>query len=253
MVFDVVRIPRPALPHPGPKPAVKVDARSERWREHRKKVRAEIVEAAFRAIDRLGPDLSVREIAEEAGTAKPKIYRHFTDKSDLFQAIGARLRDMLWAAVLPSIDFAHDSVREIIHRTAEEHVNLVDEHPNVLRFFIQGRFPEQSETAARTLNEGREITLAIAEMFNNELREMELDPRAFELAAFAAYGCAAAATDWWLGSDVGSPRRMPHPQFVEHLTTITLGVISGTAEMLGIKMDPDRPLQDVMPHSSAAS
>ena len=85
-------------------PGVKVDARSERWREHRKKVRSEIVDAAFRAIDRLGPDLSLREIAEEAGTAKPKIYRHFTDKSDLFQAIGERLRDMLWAAIFPSIN-----------------------------------------------------------------------------------------------------------------------------------------------------
>lgn len=71
---------------------VKVDARSERWREHRKKVRSEIVDAAFRAIDRLGPEVSLREIAEEAGTAKPKIYRHFTDKSDLFQAIGQRMR-----------------------------------------------------------------------------------------------------------------------------------------------------------------
>ena len=70
---------------------MKVDARSERWREHRKKVRAEIVDAAFRAIDKLGPELSLREIAEEAGTAKPKIYRHFTDKADLFQAIGERL------------------------------------------------------------------------------------------------------------------------------------------------------------------
>src|ERR1700692_4471786 len=231
----------------------KVDARSERWREHRKKVRAQIVDAAFRAIDKRGPVLSIREIAEEAGTAKPKIYRHFTDKSDLFQAIGKRLRDMLWAAVIPSIDFTNDSVREIIRRTAEEHVNLVDEHPNVLRFFIQGRFPEQSETTTRTLNEGREITLAMAEMFNNELREMELDPRAFELAAFAAYGCAAAATDWWRGSDVDRPRRMPREQFVEHLTTITLGVICGTAEMLGIKLDPDQPIHQAMPHNSAAS
>jgi AcrR family transcriptional regulator len=253
MVLDVVRIPRPPIPHAAPKPAAKVDARSERWKEHRKKVRAEIVEAAFRAIDRLGPDLSVREIAEEAGTAKPKIYRHFTDKSDLFQAIGERLRDMLWAKVFPSIDLANDSVREIIRRTAEEHVSMVDEHPNVMRFFIQGRFPEQAESATRTLSEGRAITLAMAEMFNNELREMELDPGAFELAAYAAYGCAAAATDWWLGADVGSPRRMPHEQFVEHLATITLGVISGTAEMLGITLDPDRPLHDVMPQDSAAS
>src|ERR1700735_2709932 len=127
MVLDVVRIPRPPLPHTGPKPGVKVDARSERWREHRKKVRAEIVEAAFRAIDRLGPDLSVREIAEEAGTAKPKIYRHFTDKSDLFQAIGERLRDMLWAAIFPSIDLSTNAAREIIRSSVEHYVDLVDQ------------------------------------------------------------------------------------------------------------------------------
>src|ERR1700733_4143968 len=114
MVLDVVRIPRPPLPHTGPKPGVKVDARSERWREHRKKVRAEIVDAAFRAIDRLGPELSLREIAEEAGTAKPKIYRHFTDKSDLFGAIGERLRDMLWAAIFPVINLSTDSAKDVI-------------------------------------------------------------------------------------------------------------------------------------------
>lgn len=249
-MLDVVRIPRP---HPGTKPGVKVDARSERWREHRKKVRREIVEAAFRAIDRLGPDVSVREIAAEAGTAKPKIYRHFTDKSDLFQAIGERLRDMLWAAIFPSVDFSTNSAREVIRRSVEEYVNLVDQHPNVLRFFIQGRFPEQSEATIRTLNEGREITLAMAEMFNNELREMELDRAAIELAAFAAFGSAESATDWWLGPSPDSPRRMPRDEFVTHLTTIMLGVINGTAEVLGIQYDPDLPLHNAVPRNSAAS
>src|SRR5262252_11154920 len=100
----------------GSEPGVKVDARSERWREHRKKVRSEIVDAAFRAIDRLGPELSLREIAEEAGTAKPKIYRHFTDKSDLFQAIGQRMRDMLWSAIFPTINISTDPARTVILR-----------------------------------------------------------------------------------------------------------------------------------------
>ncbi|HYB35671.1 MAG TPA: TetR/AcrR family transcriptional regulator [Mycobacterium sp.] len=244
---------RVALPRPGADPGRKVDARSERWREHRKKVRGEIVAAAFRAIDRLGPELSVREIAEEAGTAKPKIYRHFNDKSDLFQAIGESLRDMLWAAIFPSVDFATNSAREIIRRSVEEYVSLVDQHPNVLRFFIQGRFPQQSEATVRTLNEGREITLAMAEMFNNELREMDLDRAAIELAAFAAFGSAASATDWWLGPTPDSPRRMPRDQFVAHLTTIMMGVIEGTAELLGIKMDPDLPIHAAVPRNSAAS
>jgi AcrR family transcriptional regulator len=232
---------------PGGDAGRKVDARSERWREHRKKVRSEIVEAAFRAIDRLGPDLSVREIAEEAGTAKPKIYRHFADKSDLFQAIGERLRDKLWTAIFPSVDFATDSARDVIRRSVSEYVALVDQHPNVLRFFIQGRFPEQSESTMRTLNEGREITLAMAELFNNELREMELDRVAIELAAFAAFGSAASATDWWLGPEPGSPRRMPHDAFVAHLTTIMMGVIDGTTELLGIKINPDRPIHEAVP------
>lgn len=247
-MLDVVRIPRP---HPSPRPGGKVDARSERWREHRKKVRGEIVEAAFRAIDRLGPELSVREIAEEAGTAKPKIYRHFHDKSDLFQAIGERLRDMLWAAVFPSVDFATNSARDIIRRSVEEYVNLVEQHPNVLRFFIQGRFPERSESTMRALNEGREITLAMAEMFNNELREMQLDRAAIELAAFAAFGSAQSATDWWLGPEPDSPRRMPHDKFVEHLTTIMMGVIGGTAELLGIEMDPDLPIHSAAPREAS--
>jgi AcrR family transcriptional regulator len=249
----VLEVRSVALPRAGGNAGVKVDARSERWREHRKKVRGEIVEAAFRAIDRQGPDVSVREIAEEAGTAKPKIYRHFTDKSDLFQAIGERLRDMLWAAIFPSIDLETNSAREVIGRSVEEYVKLVDLHPNVVRFFIQGRFPEQSEATIRTLNEGREITLTMAELFDNELREAHLDRGAIELAAFAAFGSAQSTTDWWLGPGPDSPRRMPRDEFVAHLTTIMMGVVNGTAEVLGIDLDPDLPIHAAAPRKPAVS
>ena len=185
----------------------------------------------------------MREIAEEAGTAKPKIYRHFADKADLFQAIGERLRDDLWAAIFASIDVATDSLRDIIQRSVEEYVTLVDEHPNVLRFFIQGRFAEQSESTACARAQRRpEITLAMAEMFNNELRRSELNRGAIELAAFAAFGTATSATDWWLGPELDSPRRMPRDTFVAYLTTIMMGVVSGTAENLGVTMDPDQPI-----------
>ena len=104
-------------------------------------MRAEIVEAAFRAIDQLGQ-------TERPRDRRRGRHRKTQDLPAFHRQIrpvpgdrGASARHV-WAAIFPSIDFAHDSVREIIHRTAEEHVNLVDEHPNVLRFFIQGRFPE---------------------------------------------------------------------------------------------------------------
>ncbi|MFC3775668.1 TetR/AcrR family transcriptional regulator [Mycolicibacterium holsaticum] len=233
---------RGARPRPAGEAGVKVDARSERWREHRKKVRAEIVDAAFRAIDRLGPNVSVREIAEEAGTAKPKIYRHFVDKSDMFAQIGERMRDMLWAAIIPSINVETDSAREIVGRGVQHYVDLVDQHPNVVRFLLQGRFADQSAAAMTTVNKGRDITLAVADIISSELEDMALDPAAFELAAFAIFGTAASATDWWLGADDDSPRRMPAEAFIAHMTTIMMGAINGTAELLGVKIDVNEPL-----------
>ena len=243
------RIP---VPLPGSSPG-KVDARSERWREHRKKVRAEIVDAAFAAIDRDGPQVSLREIAAEAGTAKPKIYRHFNDKADLFHAIGKRLRDMLVAAIFPTIDLATDPTREVVRRCVAEYVNLVEQHPNVLRFVLQGRFPEPAESTTRGFSEGREITMAIAEMFNNELRDMHLDDSSLELAAAACFGAASTATDWWLGTDPDSPPRMPTQRFVAHLTTVMLGTIQGIADLLDIDLDPDLPLRSATPRNAAVS
>ena len=239
------RVRRPSIPLTG-QPGVKVDARSERWREHRKKVRAEIVEAAFRAIDRLGPNVSVREIAEEAGTAKPKIYRHFTDKSDMFAQIGERMRDMLYSAVIPSINIESDSARQVIGRAVEHYVELVDQHPNVVRFLLQGRFADQSAAAMSTVNRGRDITLAIAEMVSGELKDMNLKPEVFELAAFALFGTAASATDWWLGGNDDNTRRMPAEDFVAHMTTIMMGAVNGTAELMGVEIDPDQPIHDAV-------
>ncbi|BBY54568.1 TetR/AcrR family transcriptional regulator [Mycobacterium koreense] len=233
-------------------PPVKVDARRERWREHRKKVRAEIVDAAFRAIDRRGPEISVREIAEEAGTAKPKIYRHFADKADLFQAVSERMRDMLWAAIYPAIDLATDSADEVIRKGVEQYVRLVDEHPNVLRFLLLGRFTEQTAATQRALQEGREIMLAIAELFSNELRELELDPDVVELAAFTTFGSVASATDWWLGSETASPRRMAQQAFVEHLSVILSGTVISTAALVGVVIDPAQPIHAAVVRRAAS-
>lgn len=132
----------------------------------------------------------------------------------------------------------------MVRRAVAEYVALVEEPPNVLRFVLQGRFPEPAESKTRALSEGREITMAMAEMFNNQLREMHLD------TAAAAFGSASAATDWWLGPRPGS-RGMPSAEFVEHLTTIMLGTVSGTVELLGVDLDSDLPIRSASPREGA--
>ena len=196
-------------------------------------------------IDRLGPELSLREIAEEAGTAKPKIYRHFTDKSDLFQAIGERLRDMLWAAIFPSINVATDPAREVDPpqrravcapgRRAPERGAVPYAGP--LRRTERVRDARHSTRVAASRSQWQTCSTTSYARWNST-------GAAIELAAFATFGTAASATDWWLGADHDSPRRMPPDEFVAHLTTIMVGVINGTCELLGIKIDPDLPLHD---------
>ena len=148
---------------------------------------------------------------------------------------------------LPVINLTTDPAHDVIRRSIEQYVHLVDDHPNVVRFLMQGRFAEQAEATMRAVNEGREITLAMAELFNNELREMELDRDALELAAHATFGTAASATDWWLGPGPDSPRRMPRDKFISHLTTIMMGAIIGTTALLGIRIDPALPIHKAVP------
>ncbi len=80
------------------------DARRERWREHRAARREEFVEAALRALDEHGPDLGMEHVAQAAGVTKPVLYRHFTDKADLFVALGQRGTEILFERLIPAIN-----------------------------------------------------------------------------------------------------------------------------------------------------
>jgi AcrR family transcriptional regulator len=68
--------------------------------------RTQLLQAAQKAIERLGPQVSMDEIATEAGITKPIVYRHFGDRRGLAVA----LRDSVFSELLgpPTGDVAHD-------------------------------------------------------------------------------------------------------------------------------------------------
>jgi hypothetical protein len=46
---------------------------------------------------------------------------------------------------------------------------------------------------------------------------------------------------------------MPTDEFINHLTTIMLGTVNGTADLLGVNLDPDRPIHNAMQRRPAAA
>ncbi len=225
-------------------PGRRVDARTERWREHRVKVRAEFVDAAFEALGTFGPEVSMGEIAKAAGAAKPKLYRHFADKADLYDAIVDRMRDLLWERIVDGVDLTNDPVRELIRRGASEYVAVVTQHPNVFRFILNGHFAQRRDSSAespRSLQSARQAARQVADLFMGSVTERPIDPNGVELVIYSVFGAVASATDWWLGANLREDP-MPVERFVAYLTEMVSALARADARLSGFTIDADQPL-----------
>ena len=71
------------------------DRRDSRWDEHRRDRREQLVEATLAAVGKHGAGVGMEEIAAEAGTSKTVVYRHFTDRTELYVAVCTRVASQL--------------------------------------------------------------------------------------------------------------------------------------------------------------
>ena len=127
---------------------------------------------------------------------------------------------MLWSASFVG-QRGTDSARDIVGRGVEHYVELVDQHRTFGALPAAGQIRRPVTAATATVNRAA-TSRSPSPRDQQRLEEMERDPASFELAAFAIFGTAASATDWWLGADNDSRagwRRTSR----RHLTTITMG------------------------------
>jgi AcrR family transcriptional regulator len=229
-------------PDPSKPTEKKPDARTERWREHRAEVRASFVDATFRALATVGPEVSMDDIAKEAGTAKPKLYRHFKDKIDLFDAIVDRIQEMLWDRILGSVNIMTDSASELARHGATAYAEVVMEHPNVFRFMVQSHASRQASESERALESARQSAKRAADLLANAYDDSPVDTDSAELTIYLIFGAVASATDWWLGANRVQDQPMPAEIFVDYLTTAVTALVKSTARLNGITVDPELPL-----------
>ena len=221
------------------------DARSTRWDDHRAVVKAELVDAAIRAIEKFGDAVSMDDFAEEAGASKPKLYRHFGERAGLYSAVAARLGSMMWESAQSTLlsGQADSTVDELFRSAVSAYVSLVDEHPAVVRFLMTNHMFQYSESgeggAADQLRSAMEI---ISDEFARGLREVDAEESPVAVAVASILGAGLSATQWWI--DHGRQNGMSRDMFAANLCQTSWGIIDGAAATVGVRFHRDRPLGD---------
>jgi len=112
--------------------------RPPRTDEQRAEQRAQLLDAAMKAIRRHGPDVSIDDIAADAGVSKPVLYGHFGDKLGLADAISVELAER--ATVLTAAALAEDDrvdLRVAVVAIVEALVGLVEDEPAIYGFLVR--------------------------------------------------------------------------------------------------------------------
>jgi AcrR family transcriptional regulator len=203
-----------------PAPESPTDGRRSRWTEHRRARRADLVLAAVEAVRQAGPDFAVDDVARSAGVSKTVIYRYFSDKDELIDAV---LEQISVAVLLPrllgelAVERADDAAR--LRAVIAAFVSLIEDEPALYRFAYAytGRAGRADLVAATE----REIAEALGRLMAARLAEAGRPTEAAMTWAYGVVGMVQLAAHWW-----SAERALPASQLVDQLTALAHGGLS---------------------------
>ncbi|WP_280269836.1 TetR/AcrR family transcriptional regulator [Nocardia wallacei] len=202
--------------------------------------RDEIVDAAVRVIDRRGPRPSMDDIAREAGITKPRLYRRFADKADLYAEVAARMSRTAFGAAGDDMTLLLQPPRPALRRVFDAYVRGILEHPNVFRFLAQAPMMRSggAEGSVLQFDLGRDAARRFAKLARAIAEAVPIDSGGIDYLSRAVVGVVVATTDLWLE---GSPEEGAD-EYVDRVTELVWGLIDGFLRRQGIVADPETPI-----------
>ena len=182
--------------------------------------------AAVAAIDEHGPSASIAQIAASAGVSKPVLYRYFTDKDDLYRAVGQWGAEQVMQALVPTL-VGPGPIRDKVYRACEEYLALLADHPQVFLLLIEHR------SADDPLADGKEqIATSLAKLMGDTLRHLGVDAAGAEPWAHGVIGMGLAVGEWWLRRDI-----MSQEAASDYLAAFLWNAFSGFVADHGVELD----------------
>ena len=185
--------------------------------------RAALVAAAFRAIARHGADVSMEQIAAEAGITKPILYRHFGDKTGLVAAVTLRYLDELRSALV-RVDGSL-GLRERTEAQFELGLAYLEKRPGLLHFVDRQHGFRASETW-----EGEHVE-GLLQIVRGLVAARGLDPRVAAPWAHGIGGLIMGTVLAWLRErEVAKVRALPREEMARAATAL---LFDGVERLIG--------------------
>ena len=193
------------------------DGRRSRWTEHRRARKEELVGAAVTAVRLAGPDFSVDDVARSAGVSKTVIYRYFSDKDELIDAVLERISTaILLPRLLGELAVERSDDRARLHAMIAAFVQLIEVEPALYRFaYAQAGRSDRADLVAAT---EREIAEALGRLMAERLAQAGRPVEPAMTWAYGVVGMVQLAAHWWSGT-----RSVASAELVEQLTGLAYG------------------------------
>lgn len=217
----------------------RTDGRAARWAGQHERRRREFVDAALRAIAEHGPEVSTEQIAAEAGVARTRIYKHFTDAADLQGAIAERALELVGTQLQPLWN-PQGSPIQMISAIVDTLIGRLSDYRHLYRYL--------TKYAPSTRSSDRDVVTDVKTIIGNHLSAMlshyltqadaDADTRVAGLGAFALVGLVESTISRWLDNPAGLGR----DELAGHLTRWIWLLIDQVLRDNGITLDPGAPL-----------
>jgi AcrR family transcriptional regulator len=159
--------------------------------------RAELLDAADRAIRQQGPEVSMEALAAEAGITKPVLYRHFGDRSGLLDAVARRHAGRLTADLRAALAEQRHP-RERIRTVMATYLAFLERDPELHRFVTRVA-PSQRPDARTAIDDALTVVCAeVVEAVERELTGARLDPTPARTWGVGMVGMVLLVGDRWL-------------------------------------------------------
>ncbi|MFI7701342.1 TetR family transcriptional regulator [Nonomuraea sp. NPDC049480] len=158
--------------------------------------RRALLDAADRVISSEGPEVSMAAIAAAAGVTKPILYRHFGDKSGLYEALADRHVRTVIAQLSPRFAEAGSDLRGRARATIGAYLDLIAANLNLYRFLFHRASAEDSRIRSHMTSLVRGLGEELGGVLAAE--RVVADPVRAQVLGHAFVGMVQTTGDWWL-------------------------------------------------------